>query len=143
MAAIHERALLGADQSDASGVSISACPDADGVVVVEPATELDAFTCPALHRYLIEQLDLTTCRALVIDLTCVEFLGAAGLEVLAVVNDHAELRGVELRLVVSSRVVWRPLRLTGLASRFAIYADLEQALPADHRFGTREGTVRS
>ncbi|MGH3783579.1 MAG: hypothetical protein ACRDRO_23900 [Pseudonocardiaceae bacterium] len=41
----------------------------------------------------------------------VVFLGAAGLEVLVKVGDRAKLCGIELRLVVNSRPVWRALRL--------------------------------
>ncbi|MGH3822749.1 MAG: STAS domain-containing protein [Pseudonocardiaceae bacterium] len=124
----HERAQRGADSSGVSLVSSSACPDTDGVVVIVPARELDLLTCPAWHRDLIEQLHGRTPRVLVIDLTRVEFFGAAGLGVLVEVREHAERCGVELRLVVCSRPVWRPLQLTGLAGEFEVYGNLAQAL---------------
>jgi anti-anti-sigma factor len=130
MAISHERAQRGADPSGASFVSIGTSPGSDGVVVVVPARELDLLTYSALHRHLIEQLDRGACRVLVIDFTRVEFLGAAGLGVLVEVADRVKLRGVQLRLVVCSRPVWRPLRLTGLADEFAIYENLAQALTA-------------
>jgi anti-sigma B factor antagonist len=129
MAISHERAQRGADSSGAS-VSIRASAGSDGVVVVAPARELDLLTYPALHRHLIELLDRGACTVLVIDFTRVKFLGAAGLGVLVEVGDRAKLCGVQLRLVVCSRPVWRPLRLTGLAGEFAIYENLAQALTA-------------
>lgn len=106
----------------------SASPGADCVVVVVPARELDLRTCPALHRHLVEHLGCGADRVLVIDFSRVEFLGAAGLGVLVDVRGRAERGGIELCLVVCSRPVWRPLRLTGLVGEFAVYENLAQAL---------------
>jgi anti-anti-sigma factor len=128
MAMSYERAQRCADPSGVSFVIISASPGADCVVVVVPARELDLLTCPALYRHLVEQLDCGAYRVLVVDFSLVEFLGAAGLGVLVEVGDRAELCGVELRVVVCSGPVWRPLRLTGLVGEFAIYENLAQAL---------------
>ncbi len=127
MTPIRERAPRG-ERSGISAVSISSCPGAESAAVVVPAAELDTLTCPALQRCVIEQLGFGACKVLVIDFTRVEFFGAAGLGVLVEVGHRAELYGVELRLVVNSRLVWRPLLLTGLAGEFAIYEDLAQAL---------------
>lgn len=125
MATCYERVQRCADPGGVSFVIISASPGADCVVV---ARELDLLTCPALYRHLVEQLDFGACRVLVIDFSRVGFLGAAGLGVLVEVRDRAELCGVELRLVVCSGPVWRPLRLTGLVGEFVIYENLAQAL---------------
>ncbi|MDQ2882258.1 MAG: hypothetical protein M3Y48_13865 [Actinomycetota bacterium] len=105
MATSYEALQRGADLSGVSLVMICACPGADCVVVVVSARELDLLTCPMLCCRLMGLLGCGAYGVL-----------AAGLGVLVKVADRAKLCGVELRLVVSSRPVWRALRLTGASS---------------------------
>lgn len=93
-----------------------------------PAAELDLHTCPQWHCELIGALKRADCEALIVDLSQVQFFGAAGLRVLVDVRDLASRCGIELRLIVCSRPVRRPLEVTGLAAQFAVYGSREDAL---------------
>lgn len=66
--------------------------------------------------------------ALVLDLTRVAFCSCAGLTVLLDTAERARDLEVPLRLVCTSRVVLRPLHLTGLAEQFQIRPSLQLAL---------------
>lgn len=100
-------------------------------IVVPDATELDLATCPAWRRELLVALERADCKVLIVDLSRVEFFGATGLGVLVEVHDRAAQCGVELRLVVCSRPVWRPLEVMGLAGTFAIYGNRADAFASD------------
>jgi anti-anti-sigma factor len=103
---------------------------ADGVVALTVRGELDVATAPALREYSADQCSRDDVRVLIVDLDSVEFAGAAALGALVQIRQVAERRGAELRLVVTSRVMLRPLRLTGMEGEFAVYPSREQALPA-------------
>lgn len=105
--------------------------DEGALVVMVPDTELDLLTCPGWRCELLGELERADCKVLIVDLSRVEFFGAAGLGVLVDVRDRADQCGAELRLVVSSRSVWRPLEVTGLAAEFAIYGSRADALTGD------------
>lgn len=101
---------------------------AESLVVMVPGTELDLLTCPGWRRQLISAVERDGCRILIIDLSRVTFFGAAGLSVLSHVRAHAGQHDVELRVIVCSRPVWRPLQVTGMAGEFAIYRSRADAL---------------
>lgn len=104
------------------------------IQIVSPhATELDLVTCPAWRQELFVALEQADCKVLIVDLSRVEFVGATGLGVLVETRDRAAQRGVELRLVICSRPVWRPLEVLGLATTFAVYDDRVGALAGDQR----------
>lgn len=65
---------------------------------------------------------------MVVDLSQVTFFGAAALSVLSDVRTHAGRHEVDLRVIVSSPPVWRPLQVTGLVGEFAIYRSRADAL---------------
>lgn len=102
-------------------------------IVVPDTTELDLLTCPAWRRELFVVLERADCKVLVVDLSRVEFFGATGLGVLVETRDRAAQRGIELRLVICSRPVRRPLEVMGLAGAFAVYDDRANALAGDQR----------
>ncbi len=93
MATGYESLQRQADLSGVSFVMISAPPGADCVMVVVSARELDLLTCPMLHHRLLELLGCVAYGVLVVDLTGVVFLAAAGLGVLVEVRDRAQLCG--------------------------------------------------
>lgn len=69
-----------------------------GTVVVAARGEVDLLTAPDLARGLEQHLqDAST---LVVDLSEMEFFGAAGIEVLLQVQTEARRRGIVLRLVI-------------------------------------------
>jgi anti-anti-sigma factor len=87
-----------------------------GRVVVEVVGEVDSETAPALDLCLRSQAGQPGVGELVVDLTGVTFLGAAGVEVLA--RADRRLRGRAGRLIVRTggrRAVLCSLRLIGFA----------------------------
>ncbi len=71
---------------------------------------------------------LTDGRPVVADLTDVTFLDSAGLAVLVQVTARSEDRGRPLRLAVDrNRPVVRPIQITGLEHRLALYNSVENA----------------
>ena len=100
-----------------------ALPDA---VVIAVRGEVDSCTSPLLRDRLLEHV-LPSCPQLVVDLTEVSFFGAAGLTVLVMVREAAEAAAVRLCLVAGTRVVLRPLVITGLDEVFDISPDIAHA----------------
>ncbi|HVW43201.1 MAG TPA: STAS domain-containing protein [Amycolatopsis sp.] len=83
--------------------------------VVAVAGELDASTAPRLSEMVLARLR-GTLRAVVVDLSEVDFLAAAGISVLVRANLLARHRGIDLRIVTGgNRCVARALEITGLA----------------------------
>ncbi|ALG09842.1 STAS domain-containing protein [Kibdelosporangium phytohabitans] len=75
-----------------------------------------------LHAALTTDVEL-----LVIDMLRVDFLGSAGLAALVEVQDEADRRGVEVR-VVCGRVARHTIELTGLGERFTLADTLAAAI---------------
>jgi anti-sigma B factor antagonist len=99
------------------------------VVVVDG--ELDALTAPLLEACVCEQLAALPAH-LILDLQAVRFLGSSGLNCLLKARELAlQTAGVRLHLAgVVTRVVARPLEVTGLLERFDTYPTLSDALAA-------------
>ena len=100
-------------------ITLSTSTSENGAVTVTVVGEVDTFTAPVLRSSLDAQLEQQP-RELVIDLSGVQFLGSAGLAVLVETQKSARARGVELRLVATTRAVTRPLEVTGLIDLFTI-----------------------
>ena len=98
-----------------------------GVVVAAVCGEVDQETAPLLKNRLLAHLRPTG-PPLVVDLTEVSFLGAAGLTVLIEAREAAVAEKIRLCVVARSRRVLRPLAITGLDRVFDVRADLAQAL---------------
>jgi anti-sigma B factor antagonist len=101
--------------------------ETDALVLV-PETELNLLTCLRWHCELIEALKREDCKVLIVDFSQVEFFSATGLKVIIDIGNRATRCGVDLRLIVRSRPVWRPLEVTGLAADFSIYGSRADAL---------------
>jgi anti-sigma B factor antagonist len=86
-------------------------------------------TAPAFAAGVSQQLGAGdgALETLVLDLSGVTFLGSAGLAVLADAHNSASQRDVVLQVVASSRMVLRPLQVTGLDRLLTIVPDLRTA----------------
>jgi anti-anti-sigma factor len=98
------------------------------VVVVAVCGEVDWCTGPPLRDAVLAQVR-PAAPALVIDLTDVEFFGAAGLTVLIAVRDAAKAARIRLSVIAHARVVLLSLTITGLDRMFDIYPALADAPP--------------
>jgi anti-sigma B factor antagonist len=92
------------------------------VCTVTVSGEVDCLTAPGLQDALEEVLDRPDVpRRVVLDLSRVTFLGAAGLAVLALTHHTAASTGREVSVRCgTARAVIRPLQITGLWSAFHI-----------------------
>lgn len=108
-------------------LTVTAYPVSSGVVVLAVWGEVDSYTSPPLKARLLAHLRPTG-PPLVIDLTGVSFLGAAGLTVLVTVREAAMAAGTSLCLVAHSRLVLLPLMITGLDGVFDICPDVARAV---------------
>lgn len=90
-----------------------------GVPVVAVAGDIDLCTAPRLEQFLLHSIPAQRVPppGLVIDLSQVEFFGAAGISVLLAVQDRVGLVGGWLRLLDVPPVVTRILTLTDLQDR--------------------------
>jgi anti-sigma B factor antagonist len=99
------------------------------VCLVQPAGEIDTTTAPVLGEYLREQT-ATAPSHLVLDLTAVRFLAAAG--VTLIIDALRDDRGIHGRLhllgVAENPPVERVLDLTGVLAVIPPHRDLEDAL---------------
>jgi anti-sigma B factor antagonist len=108
-------------------LSVTAHPVPPDVVVIMVRGEVDLLTGPLLLDALLAQLHGPG-RQLIVDLTAVDFFGAAGLTVLATARQATLAVGTGLCLVANTRPVLLPLTITAMHTQFDIYPDLAQAL---------------
>ncbi|HEX6401838.1 MAG TPA: STAS domain-containing protein [Pseudonocardiaceae bacterium] len=96
-----------------------------GLRVVRVAGELDLLTAPQLDSCLLRLIDVGSGHV-VVDLSKVTFLAAAGITSLVRARDAATCHHIELHLAgVDHRAIARPLEITGLRPTFAIYPSTE------------------
>jgi anti-sigma B factor antagonist len=106
----------------------------DGFAIITISGEIDIARAPALREQLIGLLRPGASR-LVVDLSGVTFCDASGLAVLVGVARRVALLGGVLRLAAPTPLVSTVLRLTGLDSRFEIFAAVPEAIGAPTRAG--------
>lgn len=99
-----------------------------GTLVVAVDGDVDLCTAPMLHDVLEASLSRTP-RRIVVDLSLVRFLNAAGLAVLLDAQRRAT-PGTDVRLVATTRATWRPLRLTRVDERLVVHTSLAAAIAA-------------
>ncbi|RAS62271.1 anti-sigma B factor antagonist [Lentzea atacamensis] len=85
--------------------------------VVRVAGEIDLATAPAFESFLHEQLAHTR-AVLMVELSGVDYLGAAGLEVLLSVRAECDRRRVDLVFAECSFIVRRVFEVSGLTGYF-------------------------
>ena len=100
-------------------LSLSTSAEQDGTVTVSATGDIDAYTAPLLRTVVDSQLRRGR-PELILDLSGVQFLGSAGLAALVEMQKLADARGIDLRLIASTRAVTRALEVTGLVRLFAI-----------------------
>jgi anti-anti-sigma factor len=100
--------------------------------------ELDMATAPRLYEQLVPALEQDEHSLLVVDLTHVPFLAAAGIAALLRLHALARERNVTLRVVASHRPVTRPLQLLGLTTTLDLRATRSLALSSPRSDATDE-----
>jgi anti-anti-sigma factor len=112
------------------------------VAVVHAAGEIDASTAPEL-RALLNTPPAQTVRHMLLDLSGVTFLSAAGLSVLIAAQRRADTLRHALSLVTGPHCVDRALQITGLQDQFTYYRSLTTAVRACLPPSEDEATVVS
>ncbi len=112
----------------------------DGHTVVTISGELDIASAPVLRERLLGLLRPGASR-IVIDLSGVTFCDASGLAVLVGASRRADLLDGVLRLAAPTPLVATVLRLTGLHSRFEIFAAAPEVIGAPTHPGVRDAGV--
>ncbi|CAN3130431.1 Anti-sigma factor antagonist [Mycobacterium sp. smrl_JER01] len=98
----------------------------DDVVVVAALGAVDMLTAPALQDVITAALDRKP-SGLIVDLTEVDFLGSAGMQVL--MTTRKQLDGsVQFAVVADGPATSRPLKITGVADYIDLFSTLEVAL---------------
>ncbi len=114
----------------------------DGYTIVTISGEIDIACAPALREQLLGLLRPGASR-LVVDLSRVTFCDASGLAVLVGVARRVGLLGGVLRLAALGPRVSAVLRLTGLDSRFEIFATVPEAIGVPAHQGVGSASRRS
>jgi len=101
---------------------------ADHPIVAHVFGAIDLLTVPALRRCVDGNLDAE--HGLVVDLSQVDFLAAAGLTVLTDAERRAVRDNRAWAVVASTRPVLRPLEVLGLVERLPTYETVPDAVAA-------------
>lgn len=103
---------------------------APGTILCVLLGEIDLATAPRLQEKLTEAIDLAPSH-LVIDLSDIQFLGSAGLNLITQLHDARHVAGYHLALVVgSNQAVTRPLHITALDQILDLHTELATAVKA-------------
>lgn len=94
-------------------------------VVLAVAGELDMLTAGELQLAIDIALERRP-QVMVVDLSKVEFMASAGMNVL--LTAHEAAGSTQLRVVATGNVTLRPLQITGLTDYLAVFASLDEAL---------------
>jgi anti-sigma B factor antagonist len=101
----------------------------EGIVVVSPRGELDAYTTPGLRSELHRLVEAGS-RALVVDLTDVTFLDSSALGVLVGTLRRLRERDGELRVVKPRPLAMRAFEVTSLDRVLNLHGTRNEALAA-------------
>jgi anti-anti-sigma factor len=113
----------------------------DGYAIVTISGEIDIARTPVLREQLLGLLRPGATR-LVVDLSGVTFCDASGLAVLVGVARRVGLLDGILRLAAPTPLMSTVLRLTGLDSRFEIFATVPEAIGAPVHSGAFPAQAR-
>jgi len=95
-------------------LAVDARPRGTRGVVLDVRGHVDAFTAPLLRACLRTQLSRPGVREIVLDFGGVDFLGAAGVSVIAEAARRSRERGLRIRLRTHGRAnLLRPLAVAG------------------------------
>lgn len=100
----------------------------DGVVIVAAVGAIDMLTAPQLQEAVVAAAQRKP-SGLVVDLTSVDFLGSAGMQVL--METRKGLDGdTRFAVVADGPATSRPLKITGITDYVDLYPTLDVALDA-------------
>lgn len=96
------------------------------VAVVSATGAIDMLTAPQLAEGIRASLSKQP-KAVIVNLTDVDFLASAGMQVLVVANEEA---GTDTRLVIvaDGPATSRPLKITGISDFIDLFPTLDEAL---------------
>ena len=97
------------------------------VAVVAASGDLDMLTAPQLSDAVEAALSKKP-TGLIVDLTKVEFLGSAGMQVLMETHNQTDGTGIRFAVVAEGPATSRPLKITGIADLVDLFSSLEVAL---------------
>ena len=96
------------------------------VAIVSATGAIDMLTAPELAQAIRTSLDKQP-TAVIVDLTDVDFLASAGMQVLVAANEDAE-PDTRLVVVADGPATSRPLKITGITDFIDLYPNLDDAL---------------
>jgi anti-anti-sigma factor len=97
------------------------------VAVVAATGELDMLTAPQLRDAVQSALSKDP-AGLIIDLTLVDFLGSAGMQVLMEAHNQTGGGDTRFAVVADGPSTSRPLKITGIADLIDLFASVDVAL---------------
>lgn len=100
---------------------------AENATILTVSGDLDLTTVGAFTADVAAVLHLCPTALVVLDLSRVRFLAAAGLSALMAARDKARSHGIAVRLVATQRAVLRPLEITALNIELPIFDSLTAA----------------
>jgi anti-anti-sigma factor len=112
----------------------------DGYTIVTISGEIGIVSAPMVRERLLGLLRPDTSR-IVVDLSAVTFCDASGLAVLVAASRRAGLLGGVLRLAAPAPLTATILRVTGLDSRFEIFASVTDAIGVPPDKGVRDAGI--
>lgn len=97
------------------------------MAIVAATGELDMLTAPQL-RDAVQSALAQNPSGLIVDLTSVDFLGSAGMQVL--MEAHNQTGGTQTRfaVVADGSATSRPLKITGIADLIDLFSSLDDAV---------------
>jgi anti-sigma B factor antagonist len=105
----------------------------DGIAVVAVSGEVDLSTVPTLEAAIADALSPKP-KALVVDLSGVDFLASAGLQTLVATQERISEDG-GFAVVADGPATSRPIQLTGLDQILSLYPTKAEAMAALGTFG--------
>ncbi|HEX2276642.1 MAG TPA: STAS domain-containing protein [Candidatus Tectomicrobia bacterium] len=96
------------------------------VAVVAASGDLDMLTAPELRDAIQSALGREP-EGLIVDLTRVDFLGSAGMQVLMEAHNQTGEK-IPYSIVADGPATSRPLKITGIADLITLYSSLDEAL---------------
>ncbi|KUH93675.1 MULTISPECIES: STAS domain-containing protein [Mycobacterium] len=97
------------------------------VAVVAASGDLDMLTAPQLRDAVQAALGKDPV-GLIVDLTSVEFLGSAGMQVLMETHNQTDGTATKFAVVADGSATSRPLKITGIADLIDLFSSLDAAL---------------
>jgi anti-anti-sigma factor len=103
----------------------------NGIAVLAVSGEVDLSTVPAFEAAIVEAL-ASGPKALVLDLSGVDFLASAGLQTLVATHERLgkDGDGTTFAVVADGPATSRPIQLTGLDQILSMYPTMAEAMAA-------------